>query len=183
MRQPSRDAKSCVSRATNAPVVSTLWLSLFALTSLVRRKILRLYKATPPLFHPNSRHMISQSSPVETQNLASPVQQTHPPSAHYGYPSLYLPPRETQDFASLQGYATIIPSQFPLYNIAVHQSRDAKSYVSRATNAPTVSTLSLPLLAKTSLVRRKILRLYRAVAIEGMVWGTAVREPFVNLAS
>ena len=33
------------------------------------------------------------------------------------------------------------------------------------------------------LVRRKILRLYRAVAIEGMVWGTAVREPFVNLAS
>ena len=33
------------------------------------------------------------------------------------------------------------------------------------------------------LVRRKILRLYRAVAIEGMVWGTAVLEPFVNLAS
>ena len=33
------------------------------------------------------------------------------------------------------------------------------------------------------LVRRKILRLYRAVAIEGMVWGTAVQEPFVNLAS
>ena len=33
------------------------------------------------------------------------------------------------------------------------------------------------------LVRRKILRLYKAVAIERMVWGTAVREPFVNLAS
>ena len=33
------------------------------------------------------------------------------------------------------------------------------------------------------LVRRKILRLYKAVAIEGMVWGTAVQEPFVNLAS
>ena len=79
--------------------------------------------------------------------------------------------------------ATIIPSRFPLYNIAVHQSRDAKSCVSQATNAPVVSTLWLSLLALTSLVRRKILRLYRAVAIEGMVWGTAVQEPFVNLAS
>ena len=176
----SRDAKSCVSRATNTPVVSTLWLSLFVLTSLVRRKILRLpcnkrtrrqhimviplctyllvrrkilrlYKATPPLFHPNSRYIISQSTKVETQNLASPEQQTHPSSAHYGYPSLYLPPRETQNFASLQGYATIIPSRFPLYNIAVHQSRDAKSCVSRATNAPTVSTLWLSLFVLTSL--------------------------------
>ena len=123
------------------------------------------------------------ASPVETQNLASPKQRTHPPSAHYGYPSLYLPPRETQNFASLQGYATIIPSRFPLYNIAVHQSRDAKSCVSRATNTPVVSTLSLSLFALTSLVRRKILGLYKAVAIEGMVWGTALREPFVNLAS
>ena len=94
----------------------------------------------------------------------------------------YLP-RETQDFASLQGYATIIPSQFPLYNITVHQSRDARFCVSQATNAPTGSTLWLFLFVLTSLVRRKILRLYRAVAIEGMVWGTAVREPFVNLAS
>ncbi len=101
-------------------------------------------------------------SPVETQNLASPVQQTHPPSAHYGYPSLYLPPRETQNFASLQGYATIIPSRFPLYNIAVHQSRDAKSCVSQARNTPVVSTLWLSLFVLTSLVRRKILRLYKA---------------------
>jgi len=101
-------------------------------------------------------------SPVETQNLASPEQQSHPPSACYGYPSLYLPPRETQDFASLQGYATIIPSQFPLYNIAVHQSRDAKFCVSQATNTPVVSTLWLSLLVLTSLVRRKILRLYKA---------------------
>ena len=102
--------------------------------------------------HPPSAHYGYPSlylPPRETQNLASHKRETHPSSAHYGYPSLYLPPRETQNFASLQGYATIIPSQSSLYNIAVQPSRDAKSCVSRATNTPTVSTLSLPLLAKT----------------------------------
>ena len=87
---------------------------------------------------------------VETQNLASHVQLIAISTRYNTLTNKCLPPRETQDFASLQGYATIIPSRFPLYNIAVHQSRDAKSCVSQARNAPTVSTLSLPLLAKTS---------------------------------
>ena len=45
---------------------------------------------------------------VETQNLASHDQKMHPASARHACPSLRIPTRETQDFASLQADATII---------------------------------------------------------------------------
>ena len=55
---------------------------------------------------------------VETQNLASPVQPIPISTRYNTLTNKCLPPRETQDFASLQGLRHHYSIPIPLYNIA-----------------------------------------------------------------
>ncbi len=55
---------------------------------------------------------------VETQNLASPVQLIAISIRYNTLTNKRLPPRETQDFASLQGLRHHYFIPIPLYNIA-----------------------------------------------------------------
>ena len=55
---------------------------------------------------------------VETQNLASHKQQTRLQHADYNWNKLRILPRETQDFASLQAYATVMKQYYPPFYCA-----------------------------------------------------------------
>ena len=84
--------------------------------------------------------------------------------------------RETQDFASLQAAAIVMPIPKP----SASKSRDVKSCVSRTINAfiPSISFHSFH--CHGLLVRRKILRLYWAIAIERVMREWHMRDACRN---
>ena len=67
----SRDAKSCVSQARKAFVLSVFTASVYCHGLDVRRKILRLYRADAIEYITKNKGYHTHSTKVETQNLAS----------------------------------------------------------------------------------------------------------------
>ena len=133
--------------------------------SLVRRKILRLYMLPPPLSSTVNHPITRSQTKVETQDFASPVP-SMPTYACYNTLATYsLLHRETQDFASLHAAALIIINSNISYYTQSNQSRDAKSCVSRPVPYQHAHAVIRWHQMHPSLVRRKILRLYKAGAL------------------
>ena len=100
-RQPCRDAKSCVSRATNSISISIFPSIYIGLTFLRDAKScvstfrIQRYKTESCIIS------LQRRQPVETQNLASHEQRTRFLSAYFRKYILGLPSCETQNLASL----------------------------------------------------------------------------------
>ena len=78
----SRDAKSCVPQARKAFVLSVFIASVYCHGLIVRRKILRLYRADAIEYITKNKGYHTHSTKVETQNLASHKQGKHLFSAY-----------------------------------------------------------------------------------------------------
>ena len=147
----SRDAKSCVSRPVPYQHTHAIirWHQMHS--SLVRRKILRLYILPPPLSSTQTYPIIRSQTKVETQNLASPVHAI-PTYARYN----------------------TLPANSPL------PCRDAKSCVSRPTTYQHTHDIIRWHHTHFSLVRRKILRLYKAGALIMHAYIPHIRRAFLS---
>ena len=119
----------------------------------------------PPLSSTANHPIIRSQTKVETQNLASPVLPMPTYARDNTLATYSLLPRETQDFASLHAAATIIINSKPSYYTQSNQSRDAKSCVSRPVPYQHAHAIIRWHQMHPSLVRRKILRLYKAGAL------------------